>query len=187
MTDGLELELRQLAGVLFVSFSEDEAGAHVEIVADPSADRARILKEATVSVSSHLDGLAEVRIYPAPGGGPAACQTGGRVRLDLAPAAGNGATVEVRLSRGKDRSLIKAVASDTAAVGRAVLEALRGLGAFVPYDLVGIYALPSGWGAGLVAVLRNTNTGVLQRGVASGGVPAEAAARAVLNALNRLI
>ena len=39
--------------------------------------------------------------------------------------------------------------------------------------------------AGLLAVLRDTTTGELRRGVASGRAPADAAARAVLDALNR--
>ncbi len=79
------------------------------------------------------------------------------------------------------------MAGDTLAVGRAVLQALRGLGADVPFDVVGLYALPSDWGAGLIAVVRNSRTGELRRGVANGHSPADAAARAVLHALNRSI
>ena len=40
------------------------------------------------------------------------------------------------------------MAGDTLAVGRAVLESLRGLGAIASFDLVGLHALPSDWGAG---------------------------------------
>jgi len=96
-----------------------------------------------------------------------------------------GAVFEVQLSRGRQLYATKAVAGDTAAVGAAVIEALRGLGAHAPYDVVAFHALPDAWGAGVLAVLRDTNTGELRRGVASGRAPADAAARAVLDALNR--
>ena len=187
MTDALELELRQLPGVLFVSFSEDEAGAYIEVVAAPGVDHAKLREEATRSVSNHLDHPADVRIYSPPEGQPAAPSRSGRMRLVLVLPSDGGASIEVQLSRGAQRYASRAVAGDTAAVGRAVLEAVRGLGAHAPFDVVGLHALPADWGAGLLAVLRDTNTGELRRGVASGRAPADAAARAVLDALNRCI
>jgi hypothetical protein len=187
VTDALELELRQLAGVLFVSFSEDDAGAVVEIVAAPGADQARIREEAARTVFNHLDSPVEVRVYAPPEGQPVVPQRGGRVRLVLVLPSDGGTSIEVQLSRGTQRYASRAVAGDTTAVGRAVLEALRGLGAHAPFDVVGLHALPSDWGAGLLAVLRDTDTGEFRRGVASGRAPADAAARAVLDAVNRAI
>ena len=90
--------------------------------------------------------------------------------LVLPPGDGD-AAFEVQLSRGGQRSASRAMAGDTLAVGRAVLDALRGLGAIGSFDLVGFHALPSDWGAGLLAVLRDTRTGELRRGVANGHTP----------------
>ena len=186
MTDALELELRQLPGVVFVSFSEGDAGGYVELVVLPGTDQARVREEAATCIANHLEHPAEIRVYAPPQAeAVAAAPRGERVRLSLLLPSDGGASIEVQLSRGSQRSASRAVAGDTAAVGRAVLEALRGLGARASFDVVGLHALPSDWGAGLLAVLRDTTTGELRRGVASGRAPADAAARAVLDALNR--
>jgi len=189
--DALELELRQLPGVLFVSLSDgagDEAGKVViELVVAAGTDRAEMYDSATRCAASHLDGPAEVRVYTSPGDQREAPGRSGRVRLALVLPSDGGAAIEVQLYRGSQRCVAKAVAGDVGAVGSAVIEALRGLGAHAPFDVVGLHALPSEWGSGLLAVLRDTTTGELRRGVASGRAPADAAARAVLDALNRSI
>ena len=46
MNEALELELRQLPGVLFVGFAEDEGTTHIELVAIPSSEHARVRDEA---------------------------------------------------------------------------------------------------------------------------------------------
>ena len=98
------------------------------------------------------------------------------MRLVLVLPSDGGASIEVQLARGPQRYASRALAGDTTSVGRAVIEALRGVGAHAPFDVVGFHALPSDWGAGLLAVLRDTTTGELRRGVASGRAPADAAA-----------
>jgi hypothetical protein len=182
--DALELELRQLPGVLFVSFSEQEDLTLIEIVVSAGTDHVRAREEAARCAISHLEEPAEIRVLGPPQEQPVPVRRE-RVRLVLVLPSDGGAAIEVQLSRGFQRYSTKAVAGDTAAVGRAVLEALRGLGAHAPFDVVGFHALPSDWGAGLLAVLRDTTTGDLRRGVATGRAPADAAARAVLAALNR--
>jgi hypothetical protein len=184
MYDALELELRQLPGVLFVAFAEDEGTTYIEIVAVPLAEHSRVRDEAARAAVNHLEGPAEIRVL-APPDDETAPLPGDRVGLLVVPPGDGDSSFEVQLSRGGQRSASRAIAGDTLAVGRAVLEALRGLGAIASFDLVGFHALPSDWGAGLLAVLRDTRTGELRRGVANGHTPADAAARAVLHALNR--
>jgi hypothetical protein len=188
MMDALELELRQLPGVVFVSFSEDEVtGSYIELVVAPGTDHAKVREDATRCVTSHMERSTEIRVWSPPSGEPAPPPRGGRVRLALLLPSDGGASIEVQLTRGPQHSISRALAGDTEAIGRAVIEALRGLGANAPFEMVGLHALPSDWGAGLLAVLRDTSTGELRRGVASGLAPADAAARAVLDAVNRSI
>ncbi|MGH9105540.1 MAG: hypothetical protein ACRDZX_06820 [Acidimicrobiales bacterium] len=187
MKDALELELRQVPGVSFVSFSDDGGDAgFIELVVSGGAEHDKVRDEAARCVVNHLEGPADIRVYGPPGEEPPpAPPVGTRVKLTLVLPSDGGAAIEVQLSRGPQRCASRAVAGDTTAVGRAVIEALRGLGASVPFDVVGFHALPSDWGAGLLAVLRDAATGELRRGVATGRAPADAAARAVLAALNR--
>ena len=174
--DALELELRQLPGVWFVSFTEDEGTTFIELAVRPGTEQAKVRDEAARSAVNHLDGPAEIRVFQPP-----------REQLLSPLPSDGGASIEVQLARGPQHYASRALAGDTTSVGRAVIEALRGVGAHAPFDVVGFHALPSDWGAGLLAVLRDTTTGELRRGVASGRAPADAAARAVLDAVNRSI
>ena len=184
--EALELELRQLPGVSFVSFTEEEGNTVIELVVAPGTEQAKLKDEAARVAINHLEGPARVKVLFPPR--PTEAQhASGRVKLVLVLPSDGGPSIEVRLERGPHHSASRAVAGDTASVGRAVLEALHGLGTHAPFEVVGFHALPSEWGAGLLAVLRDTTTGELRRGVASGRAPADAAARAVLNALDRTL
>jgi hypothetical protein len=193
MRDALELELRQVPGVSFVSFSDDGLPRYIELVVRAGTEHERVREEAARCVVNHLEGPTDIRVLdsPVPRAEPAPVpEPGGpqpRVQLTLVLPSDGGASIEVQLSRSGVRSSSRALAGDTAAVGRAVIDALRGLGAEAPYELIGFHALPSDWGAGVLAVLRDTSTGELRRGIASGRAPADAAARAVLDALNRFL
>jgi hypothetical protein len=184
MNEALELELRQLPGVSFVSFSEDEGTTLIELVVTPSAEHATVRHLAARAAVNHLEGPAEVRVVTPPDDRMALGQ-GNRVGLLLVMPGDGASVIEVQLYRAGQRYTTRAVAGDTIAVGRAVLDALRGLGAQVTFDVVGVHALPPEWGAGVLAVLRDVRTGELRRGVANGLAPSDAAARAVLHALNR--
>lgn len=186
MQDALELELRQIEGVSFVSFADEDGATVIELVVAPGTEEAQAREEATRCAVNHLQGPAKVRVMSVPRRhqGPSG---EGRVRLGLALPTDGGASIEVQLARGARQASRMAVAGDTASVGQAVIDALEAIGAHAPFDVVGFYALPSEWGAGLLAVLRDTSTGELRRGVASGRAPADAAARAVLDALNRTL
>jgi hypothetical protein len=191
VNEALELELRQLPGVLFVSFSEADSTTYIELVATPVSEHGKVRDEAARAAVNHLEGPAEIRVMAPPQKQQVALENqtvqvpGDRVGLLVVPPGEGDAAIEVQLWRRGQSFASRAVAGDTQAVGRAVLEALRGLGAIASFDLMGFHALPSDWGAGLLAVLRDTRTGELRRGVANGLTPADAAARAVLHALNR--
>jgi hypothetical protein len=187
MTDALELELRQLPGVSFVSFADNEGSTFIELVVAAGTEHAKVRDEAARCVVNYLEAPAEIRVFGPPLDLPPAAPRGSRVRLVLTLPSDGGAAIEVQLSRGGQRHAAKASAGDTVAVGRAVLEGVRGLGLNASFDIVGFHALPSDWGAGLLAVLRDTKTGELRRGVATGRAPADAAARAVLDAINRSV
>jgi len=184
VNEALELELRQLPGVSFVSFSDDEGTTLIELVVSPSTEHAIVRHLAARAAVNHLEGPAEVRVVTPPDDRTALGQ-GNRVGLLLVMPADGASAIEVQVYRGGQRYATRALAGDTVAVGRAVLDALRGLGAEVYFDLVGFHALPPEWGAGVLAVLRDVRTGELRRGVANGMGPSDAAARAVLHALNR--
>ncbi len=66
MNEALELELRQLPGVLFVGFAEDEGTTHIELVAVPSSEHARVRDEAARAAVNHLDGPAEIKVLAPP-------------------------------------------------------------------------------------------------------------------------
>lgn len=187
MRDALELELRQLPGVSFVSFADEEGASFIEIVVTGSTDHAKVRDEAARCVVNYLESPAEIRVFGPPPDQPLAPTRRGRVRMALVLPSDGGPAIEVQLFRGEHHYSARAAAGDTTAVGRAVLEALQGLGVYTAFDVVGFHALPSDWGAGLLAVLRDPVTGELRRGVATGRAPADAAARAVLDAINRAL
>ena len=145
--DALELELRQLPGVWFVSFTEDEGTTVIELAVRPGTEQAKVRDEAARSAVNHLEGPAEIRVLEPPRE-QLLSPRGERVRLVLVLPSDGGASIEVQLARGPQRYASRALAGDTTSVGRAVIEALRGVGAHAPFDVVGFHALPSDWGAG---------------------------------------
>lgn len=64
MYDALELELRQLPGVLFVAFAEGGGTTYIEIVAVPLAEHSRVRDEAARAAVNHLEGPAEIGSWP---------------------------------------------------------------------------------------------------------------------------
>ena len=54
--DALELELRQLPGVWFVSFTEDDGTTLIELAVRPGTEQAKVRDEAARSAVNHLDG-----------------------------------------------------------------------------------------------------------------------------------
>src|ERR1700678_2458834 len=102
MMDALELELRQLPGVLFVSFSEDEGTMFIELVVSSGTEQAKVRDEAARCAINHLEGPSEIRVLNPPREQlmPVA---GERVKLLLVLPSDGGASIEVQLARGAQR------------------------------------------------------------------------------------
>ncbi len=92
--DALELELRQLPGVWFVSFAEDEGTTVIELAVRAGTEQAKVRDEAARSAVNHLDGPAEVRVFQPPRE-QLLSPRGERVRLVLVLPSDGGASIEV--------------------------------------------------------------------------------------------
>lgn len=180
--DRLELELRLLPGVAMVGIEDavDPVSVELVVVGPEAVDRVR--SEATRLIDAVLDRPAVLEVVT--DGMPAADAGGSRVRL-FATRAGD--LVDLHLSHRDRRAAVSAAAGDGMGVAAAVLEGLSRLGLGVPYRAAAVGALPETLGAGMVVVLADRAGRSCRRGIAMGSSPEEAAARAVLNALNRYL
>jgi hypothetical protein len=184
--DALELELRQLEGVGYVSFPERQARTVIGLAVHPGVDPAEVSVEAHRLAVRHLEGPIEVEIVgdePA----PISRRSGMRVRLLLSLRPNGDDRVELHLAQGDRRVVVEAVAADSVAVASQVLRALEELGYPSPFVVDAVHDLSPELGSGSLVVLRHPLTGQRRRGLANGPTGAEAHARAVLNALNRYL
>jgi hypothetical protein len=184
--DALELELRQLDGVGYVSFPERTARTVIGLGVHPGADPAEVTVEAHRLAVRHLEGPIEVEIVgeePA----PVVRRSGMRVRLLLSLRQNGDDRVELHLAQGERRVVVEAEATDSVAVASQVLRALKDLGYSSPFVVDAVPDLSPELGSGSLVVLRHPLTGQRRRGLANGATSAEAHARAVLNALNRYL
>src|SRR5580704_12280501 len=100
MTDALELELRQLPGVSFVSFADNEGSTFIELVVAAGTEHAKVRDEAARCVVNYLEAPAEIRVVGPPLDVPPVVPPGSRVRLLLVLPSDGSAAIEVQLSRG---------------------------------------------------------------------------------------
>jgi hypothetical protein len=161
--DALELELRQLDGVGYVSFPERTARTVIGLGVHPSL------------------ALGQVQLHPV------VRRSGMRVRLLLSLRQNGDDRVELHLAQGERRVVVEAEATDSVAVASQVLRALKDLGYSSPFVVDAVHDLSPELGSGSLVVLRHPLTGQRRRGLANGATSAEAHARAVLNALNRYL
>jgi hypothetical protein len=184
--DALELELRQLDGVGYVSFPERQSRTVIGVAVHPGADAADVRAEAHRLAVRHLAGPIEVEIvgdeHP-----PAPRHRGMRVRLLLSLRPSGDDRVELHLAQGDRRAVVEAMASDSVAVASQVVRALEQLGYRTPFVVESVHDLSPELGSGSLVVLRHPLSGQRRRGLANGATSAEAHARAVLNALNRYL
>jgi len=190
--DELELQLRQLCGVVGVGVVEADGLLLVEIQAGPEADD-DLARDATVVVREHADHADEhravaVEVVRWGDGGPHEHEARLRlVEITTDPAAGE---LSVRLARDEQEAVGRAAtAGGLPAAVEATVYAIR---AFLP-DLG---YLP-GWARTVettpdrrflvVASVTDPLARTHRRGAAEGATPIEGAARATLAALNRTI
>jgi hypothetical protein len=184
--DALELELRQLDGVGYVSFPQRQARTLIGIALQPGADPAEVRVEAHRLAVRHLEGPIEVEIMGEERP-PVIRRSGMRVRLLLSLRPHGDDRVELHLAQGDRRAVVEASGSDPVGVASQVLRALNELGYPSPFVVETVHDLSPELGSGSLVVLRHPLTGQRRRGLANGSTTAEAHARAVLNALNRYL
>lgn len=182
--DQLELELRQIPGVVVVGFADGLERIELGLAdgADPEAVRA----EAARIVRGHVDGDVRIEVLdrrPAPGAEPAGSRM--RVQLIAVTPEGSGDRLQVHLAHRGRRVAVACRAGDRVGAAHAVIEGLRELGLPVPYEPAAVHILSEDLGDGTLVVLRHRHLGGVRRGVAAGARVEESVARAVLNGLNR--
>lgn len=186
--DELEVELRRLVGVVAVAFVERDGLLVVEVQSVPGASD-HLARRVTEIAVEHTGGTVAVEVVRWGDGGPHEREA--RLRLvgvAADPAAG---TLLVRLARADEEEavgraptehgLLSAVEATVYAV-RAFLPAL----AFLPGWARIVETLPD---RRFMVAASVTDPGAQHhlRGIAEGPTPVEAAARATLAALNRVV
>jgi hypothetical protein len=185
--DELEVELRRLAGVVAVAFVERDGLLMVEVQSAPGAPD-QLARRVTEVAVEHTGGTVAVEVVRWGDGGPH--EHGARLRFVGMAADPSAGTVLVRLARGDEEAvgraptehgLLSAVEATVYAV-RAFLPAL----AFLPGWARTVETLPDRRFL-VVASITDPDAQHHLRGVAEGPTPVEAAARATLAALNRVV
>lgn len=184
--DAMEVELRQLHGVNFVSFDEVDGRTLVELASAHTADHDQLRAEARRLIVRHVDGPFEVDIL-APHEALDASNRPGRVQLLMVIDAGSEGKAEVHLVHEGRRAIVAAPAADQHRVASEVVRGLRRLGYPTPFVVEGVFDLDPALGAGSLVVMVHPVSGQQRRGLATGSSPSDATARAVLNGLNRYL
>ena len=183
--DGLEVELRKIAGVVAVAFVETDGLLVIEVQAAAEATDDLARKVTRVAIE-HTGGTIAVEVVRWGDGGPHDPES--RLRF-----------VEVATDPGAGTLLVRLARSEEVSVGRAPTE--HGLMSAVEATVYAVRGfLPAlsflpGWARTIetmpdrrflvVASVTDPRAGSHLRGIAEGSTPIEAAARATLSALNR--
>lgn len=172
--DALELELRRLPGVTFVSLAQIPGALfQIELVTSNLVDGPALRERATAAARAHLDEPFTVELV--------GIERPPRVRL-LGVSRTDAAEVEVHLAFQGNDAVGSAPSLDPAGVSRATLDALVRLGAELPFRFETAATFEHDRGAGVLVVLADADA--CRYGAASGDLDA-ATARATLAALNR--
>ena len=180
--DQLELELRRLPNVSYVGFLDRNEAIVVQLLAIGTPDPARVRASAERLCRTHLDRPFHLEL--------AGDSRPTRIRiLDVRSAPedeGLAEQVEVHLGYEGVRAIGRAKAGDPQAAAAATFEALRRLGARVPFRIEAAALFEHTLGEGVMLVLGSTSAGD-RYGVAAAESVELAAVRATLHALNRYL
>ena len=179
--DLLELELRRLPNVSYVGFLDRPETMVIQLLALGAPDTGSIRAAAERICRSHLDRPFHVEI--AGGSRPT------RVRiLDVRTAddGDDGNDLEVHLGFEGVRTVGRARSGDPQAAALATFDALKRLGARVPFHVEAAALFEHTLGEGVMLVLGSTSAGE-RYGVAAAESVELAAVRATLHALNRYL
>lgn len=186
--DHVELELRQLDGVVLVAFSEREHTTVVHVSVEPGTRREWLQAEADRLAEARIDRAVVVEItedgQPAVEAAVGSCR---RVRLQAVVTSPLDGRIEVHLSHRGRSSVSGCANGDRMAIVQAVVDGLGELGLPVPFEAAAVHLLAGDLGSGALVVLRHRRHDTIRRGLATGHRLEEAIARAVLNALNRYL
>jgi hypothetical protein len=180
--DVLELELRRLPNVSYVGFLDRTDTLVVQLLALGAPDANGLRAAAERVCRSHLDRAFVVEIVGA------ARPT--RIRIidvRTSPAEDmDGSEIEVHLAYEGVRTIGRAKAGDPSAAAAATFEALKRLGARIPFRVEAAALFEHTMGEGVMLVLGSSSAGE-RYGVAAGETVEMAAVRATLHALNRYL
>ena len=181
--DALELDLRRLPNVSFVGFMDRGDALVVQILAVGAPDPDGIRTAAERACFARLDRPFHVEI--------AGSSKRDRIRIldvrNLNGASPNGMPeIEVHLGYEGVRTIGRAPAGDAQDAARATFEALKKLGARVPFTIEAAALFEHPLGEGVMLVLGSTADGE-RYGVAAAHSVELAAVRATLHALNRYL
>lgn len=178
--DALELDLRRLPHVAYVGMLPRDGTMIVQLVVLGSPDPAEVRLRAEQLCRVHLDVPFAVEI--AGGGRPARVQVVG-VEVTGTP---DDPRLKVELAFEGQRTTGEAPTADPTGAARATFEALKNLGAAVPFDIQAAALFQHELGEGVMVILGSPDAGG-RYGVAAGPTVEQAAVRATLHALNRYL
>ena len=177
--DTLELELRRVAGVVYVGFDNREDVLTVQVFATSTTDTALLRARINQICATHTRSQIIIEIE-----GPTRPS---RVRLlDVRRSHHEDDAVEVHLAFGGMRTVGRDEATDPYAVANATVQALEKLGAEVAFEVSAAAVFDQEGDKGVVLVLSSSGAGP-RYGVATADTVEQAAARATLHALNRYL
>jgi len=190
-TDELELEMRQLPGVEYVSFNCDTSPVVIEIGTDGSVDPDRVGRDVARLSRAYMDADVRVRVLDEadPAKESLVLEPSLRVQLRtiITVAGGDEECTELHLAHQGGWAVVGSGRTDGPEVAEATLAALRHLGFSIPFLVESVNELSADLGSGVLVILADPLGGQRRRGVADGRSLGEAVTRAVLDALNRYL
>jgi hypothetical protein len=201
----LELELRQLPGVVGVGLDYDDGALTVHLLVSPQERVTDLRRRASEVGRSHAEGPVIIEIEGADplsetlvasgvtevgeaGGVPApSVAQGERVRMLAVRVVEEENEVEVHLARGSARTVGRGRCGLPEGAVLATMEALEGLGARLPFTTRATGSLLVAFDHVVVVTLGPTSGGDDRMGVARAATVEEAATKATLHALNRFL
>lgn len=195
--DLLELELRRLPNVSYVGFVSRPDTMVVQVLAIGSPDAAMLRTSAERLCRMHLDQSfhveiagstrpTRVRILDVRTGAIDLDAIAADRRSDEGPTSAHDEELEVHLGFEGVRTIGRGKAGDPHGAAQATFEALKRMGAAVPFHVEAAALFEHSLGEGVMLVLGSSSVGE-RYGVAAADTIELAAVRATLHALNRFL
>lgn len=184
----LELELRQLRGVIGVGLERSGGALLVHLLLSPGAARDEVARGAREVTRGHLDEPVTFEIEQAKK--EAHPQKPGLERVRLVAVRSLEGEVEVHLAHKGARTVGRGDPSGADGAVAAAIDAIEGLGVQVPFKPATVATVTQGLDYVVVVVLSPRGPAphaVHRMGVARGATVEESACKATLHALNRYL